>query len=119
MLKQGRLGFKLKPVVLKAFTPDKRLCVFHYMVEYLERTLDIRGKTKEVFLTTTKPHGPVSRDTISRWVRMVLIKAGIDVEAYKPGSTRAAATSKALKAGAPIDEILQAAGWSTENTFSK
>ena len=44
---------------------------------------------------------------------------GLDISTFKPGSTRAAATSKAHQAGVPIDEIQRAGAWSSETTFSK
>ena len=118
-LKQGRIGYKMQPVELKAYPADKRICVYNYMTVYLKRTLEIRGVVKKVFLTTVKPHKAVSRDTVSRWVRTVLKRAGIDTRVFGPGSTRAASTSKAVQQGARIDEVLAAAGWSNETTFSK
>ena len=83
------------------------------------RTLELRGKVKEVFVTLKKPHHKASRDTVARWIRTVLKVAGIDVNKFKPGSTRAAAVSKAKACGGQVDEILQAAGWSRESTFAK
>ena len=118
-LKQGRPGYKADPIVFKAFPADKRICVFQYLTVYLQRTLDIRGAHKQVILTTVKPHLPASRDTVSRWVRLVLQRAGIDCTKFKAGSTRAAAVSKAAKNGAHVDEIMRAAGWTQESTFTK
>ena len=109
-LKQGRRGYKPEILRLKAFPADKRICVHRYLSVYLQRTEDIRGTEKAVILTTTKPHHKVSRDTISRWVKTVLSKAGIDMKEYGPGSTRAAAVSKAKHAGASVDEILKGGG---------
>ena len=45
--------------------------------------------------------------------------AGIDTNKFKPGSTRAASSSKAAEAGVPMDTILQAGGWSRQTTFTK
>ena len=118
-IKQGRPGYKPEPVVLRKYPANKQLCVYHYMTVYLKRTLDLRGETKDVFITTVKPFKPVSRDTISNWVKDTLSKAGINITKFKPGSTRSASCSKALKQGAPIDEIIKAGGWSTPSTFSK
>ena len=56
---------------------------------------------------------------MSRWVKVVMLEAGVDTSMFKPGSTRSAAASKADKAGFPLDEILQASGWSRESTFTK
>ena len=118
-VKQGRLGYKPNLVKLKAYAPDKRLCVFHYAIAYLNRTLDIRGTNKSFFITCTKPYKVPSRDTYSRWVRTVLSQAGINLGIFGPGSTRSAVTSKAASRNCPVNEIMRNAGWSQESTFTK
>ena len=117
-IKQGRQNYKPGPIKLRAF-PDKRLCVVNYLKVYLNRTLASRGKEKQLFLTTERPVKAASRDTISRWVKDTMKDAGLDISTFKPGSTRAAATSKAHQAGVPMDEILRAGAWSSETTFRK
>ena len=47
----------------------------------------------------------------------MMIKAGIDINVYKPHSVRSAATSKAKAANASLVEIMQTAGWSSAATF--
>ena len=49
----------------------------------------------------------------------MMIKAGIDINVYKPHSVRSAATSKAKAANALLVEIMQTAGWSSAATFAK
>lgn len=117
-LKQGRLGYKLDPVVFAKYVPDRRLCVHNYLVVYLERTLDNRGMHKQVVLTTKKPYGPASSSTISRWVKEVLQEAGVNMSVYKPGSIRHATTSRAKSLGVPVDEIMAAGGWSSSRVFA-
>ncbi len=117
-LKQGRIGYRPEPVCIKAFS-DRRLCFVLYLKHYLKRTMDIRDKHRLLVLTTTKPCVPVSRDTVSRWVKCIMEKAGIDTSVFKPGSTRMASTSKAKQEGVPVDEILSKGGWSRETTFSR
>ena len=48
----------------------------------------------------------------------MMIKAGIDINVYKPHSVRSA-TSKAKAANASLVEIMQTAGWSSAATFAK
>ena len=48
-----------------------------------------------------------------------MASAGVDVNTFKPHSTRAAAASKAKTASVPIKEILDTAGWSSERTFDR
>lgn len=66
-----------------------------------------------------KPHKPVSTNTIARWLKNVMAKAGIDTSVYKAHSTRAAVTSAAKGKQVPIDTILSAAGWSNVSTFAR
>ncbi len=118
-IKQGRIGYKPNLLELKKFPSDKRLCVYHYLAMYLKRTMDIRNGVKNIFLTTKKPHVAASRDTLSRWIKETLKLSGIDINIFKPGSTRAASTSKAMKAGATVEEIMKSGGWSRASTFTK
>jgi hypothetical protein len=118
-LKQGRLGYKMDPLVLAKYAPDKRLCVYNYLTVYLKRTLGNRGTHKQLILTIKKPYGPASLSTIARWIKEVLQKAGVNMAVYKPGSVRHAATSRAKALGVPIDEILAAGGWSSSQVFAK
>ena len=70
-------------------------------------------------MTTKKPLHAATLNTLSRWVKSVLGLAGIDISRFGPGSVRAAATSTAKAAGAPIDAIMASAGWSRSTTFSR
>ena len=117
-LKQGRPGYKPKLLQFKKFH-DPELCIFSHLCHYITCTEDIRENERHLFLTSVKPHIAASRDTISRWVKHVMCKAGINVQMFKPGSTRAASSSQARKAGVPLEEVLQTGGWSQETTFSK
>ena len=117
-LKQGRPGYKPKLLRFKKYSVPE-LCIFTHLGEYIDRTKPLRRGENQVFITCMKPHHAASRDTISRWVRCVMTKAGIDTNLFKPGSTRAAAGSKAAQAGTPLQEILGAGGWSRETTFFK
>ena len=60
----------------------------------------------------------MSRDTISRWVKVVLDNAGIDTTVYSAHSTRAGATLKAYQS-VPLDILIKSAGWSSDSTFQK
>jgi len=87
------------------------------MLEYLDRTAALR-KSTQLFISTLAPHGPISRDTLSRWIKDTLIKSGIDMSIFTPHSTRSASTSAAAKGRVPLSTILKTAGWSNANTFN-
>lgn len=118
-LKQSRPGYKPELIVLKKYPADKRVCVYHYLTTYLHRTLDLRGSESNLFITVKKPYRRVTLSTVSRWLKTVLSEAGIDLSVFGPGSTRAASTSKARKAGVPVDEVLRKGGWARSSTFTK
>ena len=100
------------------YVHDIRICIVHTLSLYLERTRSLRTSSK-LFISTVRPHGTVSKDTIARWIKATLKMAGVDVEVFRPHSTRAAATSAALRKGVPVTEILKVAGWSKETTFAR
>jgi site-specific recombinase XerD len=69
-------------------------------------------------ISTQKPHKAVSHQTISCWVKHILIKAGINNK-YGPHNTRAASTSAARLRGVPLTTIAKTAGWKGAETFAK
>lgn len=119
LLKQSKSGRNNPVAELRAFPPDRRLCVVFALKEYLKRTENLRGNNTCLFIGYVKPFGPVSRDTISRWLKTVMCSSGIDVSIYKPHSVRSAAVSAAKSKMVPIDDILKTAGWSSEKTFAR
>ena len=118
LLKQSRPSFHIQDIELPSFSKDKSLCIVHYMKHYIDRTKKLRSGTK-LFVTSMRPYGDASRDTISRWIKTVLNLAGIDTTVFKSHSTRMASTSKARALHVPIDDILKSGGWSKECTFRK
>ncbi|CAG2237781.1 unnamed protein product [Mytilus edulis] len=95
LLKQSRPGYKNPDVKLRAFPPDRRLCVYTVLKEYIKRTEILRVHTKQLLISYIKPHKAVTCSTISRWIKVVLQKSGIDTRQFSAHSVRSAATSKA------------------------
>lgn len=119
LLKQSRPGFVCSLFKLKAYPPDRRLCVYTVLKEYLLRTKTLRKNVEDSLLISyIKPYKPVSRDTISRWVKTIMIRAGIR-DTFGAHSARSAVVSKANLNGVPLKDILSRAGWSNESTFAK
>ncbi|WAR23039.1 hypothetical protein MAR_036708 [Mya arenaria] len=107
-LKQSRPGHNVDCVLFRAYPPDRRLCIYTVLKEYLSRTSVLRhnGNSGKFFMSYVKPHATVTRDTIStRWIKTVMCRAGINV--------------KDLGSHIPIADILAKAGWSRESTFRK
>ena len=110
-------------VSFKAYPADRRLCIYSVLEEYFMRTEELRmglkSEENSLLLSFIKPHKSVTRDTIARWLKIVMDKAGIDITRFGAYSVRAAAVSKAKDKGVPVSDILMKAGWSNESTFAR
>jgi len=53
----------------------------------------------------------VSWDTAGSWVKTVMEKSGIDINIFKPQSTRA--VSKVFRKSVQLEHVLSVAGWSS------
>lgn len=90
------------------------------LTEYFVRTKVLRPSGQsQLLISYVKRYKPVSRDTVSRWVRCTMALAGIDVTKYSAHNTRAASVSAASRASVNLDDILQTAGWSSECCFAR
>lgn len=123
LLKTSKQGKHLAELNFSAFPSDKNLCILETLKYFLQRTFKIRTEGNSVvtklFLTTQRPYKAVSRDTICRWTKNILHKSGIDVNIFKPHSTRAASTTAAFSSKVPLATILRTAGWQKDCTFRK
>lgn len=117
LLKQSKPGNHLPNIQIESYL-DKKLCVITVLQEYLRRTQNLRGETNELLISSQKPHKQVARDTVSRWVKTFLHRAGV-AEHYKAHSVRAAATSHACNKGVPLETIIKTAGWTNATTFHR
>lgn len=119
LIKQSRPSYHLKPITLLAFA-NKMLCVVSCLKTYIAKTEQFRSsENRPLLLTTQKPYRGASKDSISRWIRTLLAKSGIDTSKFSGHSTRAAASAAARSAGISVDNILSHVGWSNEGTFAK
>jgi len=115
----GRRNRHLVPIAFKRYPLDEKLCVFTLLNVYIERTASLRKDTRQLLICHAKPHGPASRDSISRWIKHTMKAAGIDINIFKTHSTRSASTSAAKAADVPIEDIMSTAGWSSESVFAQ
>ena len=114
-LKQTRKGHHLAPLQFRVYH-DTKLCVIANLTEYLKRTATLRVD-KALFISYQKPYRRVSKDTISRWVKYMMINAGIDPN-FVTHSSRSATSSYANFKGVTMKQICDACGWSTAKTFA-
>ena len=122
LFKHSRSKTQQAPLEFSGFKDNEALCPIKTLKDYLSRTKEIRNNKgigqEQLFISFRKPHNAVHAESISRWIKEVLLRSGInkEVTAY---STRSISTSSASAAGVPINCILKAAGWSSQLTFAK
>lgn len=120
IIKTSRINSNQPLLVIPFFNQKPEICPGKTLQSYLDRTRSLRGNVKNLFIAIKRPHGAVSSQTLSRWVRGTLEASGVDVAAFGAHSARHAATSAALRLGVSIDVIRRTAGWSeTSNIFFK
>ena len=69
---------------------NANVCPVKQHKQYMDVTKSIRGSITCLFITASKPHRPVSKDTLARWIKSVQHDAGIDMTVFTPNSTRSA-----------------------------
>ena len=108
----------LKPEVIRCDGSDiEALNPCAYAEEYIERTKQFRNdETSSLFLSWISKK-PVTRQSLSRWLREVLKLSGI--EGYAPHSFRGASLTAARSKGASIPQIVKAGKWTGQKTFKK
>jgi integrase len=108
-------------LLLPRFEDKPSLCLLSNLEEYLLRTADLRpADCYALLLTFKRPFRPATSQTISRWIKTILAKAGVDTNVFKAHSTRHASASHANRAGVDIDVIRKTVGWSNNScTFAR
>ena len=87
LVKQSAPGREQPVLFIPRFIADSKLCVATLLDEYIDHTSSLRGEQQQLFISYAKPHYGVSKATISRWMRTVMLKAGVDTTVFKPHTT--------------------------------
>jgi hypothetical protein len=112
-----KIGVPPKP--LEVHASGMKLCPVKTTMSYVTRTYIHRGEYTPLFIGTVKPHKPVTRATIGRWLKTVLKQVGIDIKAFQGHSTRSASSSGVNSRGASIQDILDRGNWSNKYTWQR
>lgn len=119
-IKTSRLGRNQPVLTLPIYKESENVCPVTALKCYLERTKDLRGDMKDLFISFKKPFKEVSIQTLGRWIKYVLHESGLDTNVFSAHSTRHASTSAAKRKGVSYDVIRKLAGWSDKSTtFTK
>lgn len=106
------------PILIEPFSEDPALCPVYHMVR-LDKKLDkLRGKDVVRFwLSSKKPHNPVTTQTICKWLSSIIIASGAVSGTAR--DVRSVGSSTAMQAGIDLGRILQAADWKRVSTFQR
>jgi len=77
----------------------------------------MNDNTGLLFITYGKPHRYASKDSLARWVKEAMKMAGIDIDTFKPHSTRSASNTNAFNSDIPLKEVLKRRQWRNASTF--
>jgi site-specific recombinase XerD len=98
---------------ISSYPGNERLCPGNALLLYATFSVTKRVPG-EKFLFISSTGTRASKATLSRWVKDILVQAGIKATG---GSCRSATTSAAFLRKVPIDIILSSAGWSSDLVF--
>ena len=101
----------LSGLYLDEFAPDPTLCPVEAMKSYVGRTQAIPRPLDAVFLSAKAFFCEISPETIAKDTLFIMKTAGIDISVFKAHSTPAAAASKALDAGATVENVMHWGRW--------
>lgn len=124
-LKHSRRGSSVTKVTCVEWDAPE-LNVSDYVLFYMTKTFKYRLKgwnksgveVKQLFLSH-RTGKPVTRTSISRWIREVLCMAGVDTSTFGPHSTRGASVSEATRRGASPNKIMAHGNWSNLGTYQR
>ena len=108
----------LKPTIITCVNSSiPELDVASHVSHYIDRTKNLRGESSQLFISwVTKK--PVTKQSLARWLKLVLSLAGIDTTVFKAHSYRGAGLTKAFQKGATLDQIIKAGNWKNSSVFS-
>lgn len=99
-LKTSGIGRSQPLLSFSPFLDKPELCIFSLLRFYIGFTSDLRRAGNDsLFISHRAPHGPVSAQTLARWVKLEMSAAGIDTSIFSAHSTRHASTSFAASKG--------------------
>lgn len=119
-IKTSRKGVTQPSLFLPYFNEEPTLCLASALNQYMLITSALRSsETDRLFISSRKPHGEASSQTLSRWIHRLLTSSGLDTSKFSAYSTRHAAVSKAHRSGVSMDIIRRTAGWlQVSDTFA-
>lgn len=92
------------------YSQDENLCVVRALDEYICSIFEVEI-WRRAFSTFVKCYPSIHSSTISRWLKGMLMKSGVDTDTFKGHSIRFVSTSKAGLRSASTEQILKQECW--------
>lgn len=105
VIKTSAINSEQPKLVIPFFVENVDVCVESTLLAYLNKTKDLRGNIKNLFITHRKPFRVPTTQTLARWIKRTLSKSGIDTSRFTAHSVRHAACSAAFRSGISISTI--------------
>ena len=104
-IKNTTTMFHPKPIILKAFAADERICPVGNIVQYVKASEKFK-KSKNLLLSYYK-HEPTETQTISKYVKLTLKAADINTKIFTAHSTRHASSTGKFMKGLSLNGIVK------------
>lgn len=77
-------------LVIPTYIKDTNICAASALESYINRTKNLRGKVEGLLIKILikKPHKAIGTQTLSRWIKEVLKRSGVDTNIFSAYSTR-------------------------------
>ena len=105
VIKNTTTMFHPKPIILKAFAADERICPVGNIVQYVKASEKFK-KSKNLLLSYYK-HEPTETQTISKYVKLTLKAADINTKIFTAHSTRHASSTGKFMKGLSLNGIVK------------
>ena len=88
LLKTSNRKFQNGELKFPKYRENTNICPVTTLKQYLHMASKNRGEIKSLFINHIRPFKPVSKDTIARWIRETLSKAGTDTVYFRRTTPR-------------------------------
>ena len=92
------------------------MCPVLAITAYLSRTKPLCSDDNSFFISFVKPHKSMKPRTLARWIKQILLVAGIDISMFSSHAVRSASAAFMRdQLNYSIKEICAVANWSTRS----
>ena len=107
-------------VTIILFPENPLLCPDLAITAYLYRTKPLCSDNNYFFISFVKPHKSMKPPTLARWMKQILLVAGIDISMFSLHAVRSASAAFMRdQLNYSIKEICAVANWSTKSGCSR